>query len=137
MIWQDIVVQRSLSDHELLMGLAASFGVGLHEVLVCQSKDGFPEPKEDTKVVCISFERAKGFRMVLSLYTYFDPPRQIDPIALTRIFARTVQTECLLAEDSPNPYTMIRVRPTGEVVKAKLDVDRLDDEGEYEVVERE
>ncbi|VTS07936.1 hypothetical protein [Tuwongella immobilis] len=134
MIWQDVVVRRPLGDQEMVRGLAAGFGVNPHEVLVHRGADDFPEPG-GAKVVCVASERAEGFRSVISLYTYFDLPREDDPVAVVKEFARVAQTECLMTDDSPDPYTMICVLPIGDVVSVKLDVDRLDDKGEYHIRE--
>ena len=134
MIWRDIVLQHPLKDREIVTGLAAAFGIGSDDVLVHRGTDDFPDPL-DAKVVCIAVDRTEGFRIVLSLYTYFDPPREVDPVAVVRDFARATQTECLLPDDSPDPYTMIQVFPSGEVARVKLDVDRMDDRGEYHITE--
>ena len=134
MIWQDVVIQRPLGDQEIVKGLAAGFGINPHEVLVHWGFDDFPEPN-GAVVVCVASERAEGFRSVISLYTYFDSPREDDSVVVMREFARVAQTECLLSDDSPNPYTMIHIHPSGEVVSVWLDVDRLDDKGEYHIRE--
>ena len=134
MIWQDVLVQLPLNDEALNRGLAAGFGVNPHEVLIHRGADGFPEPG-CAKVVCVVSERAEGFRILMSLYTYFDSPREDDPVAVVKQFAKEAQVECLMTDDSPDPYTMIRVLPTGTCVKAKLDVVRLDGMDEYHIME--
>ena len=134
MIWQDVLVRLRLNDQALVRGLAAGFGVNPHQVLIHRGADGFPEPG-GAKVVCVVSERAEGFRSLISLYTYFDSPREDDPVAVVKQFAKEAQVECLMTDDSPDPYTMIHVLPTGNCVKAQLDVVRLDGMDEYHIME--
>jgi len=134
MIWQDVVVRRLLSDGDLAVGLAVAFRIRSDEVIVNQGGSVFEETPS-RKVVCDVFNKSEGFRLVISLYTFFDSPREDDPVAVVKEFARVAQTECLLSDDSPNPYTMIHIHPSGEVVSVWLDVDRLDDKGEYHIRE--
>ena len=130
MIWQDVVVRLPLDDEAIVRGLAAGFGINPNEVLVHRGADDFPEP-DGAKVVCVVSERAEGFRCVMSLYTFLDSLRGDDPVAVVQQFAKVVQTECLVTDDSPDPYSMIRVLATGEIGKVNLDMQRLDDKGEY------
>ena len=130
MIWQDIVVRRRLDDHDLVRGIAAGFGVNPRDVLVHRGTDDFPAPG-DAKIVCLASDRPEGFRTVISLYTYFNSPRHDEPTDVVKTFARTTQTECLLTDDSADPYTMMRVEPSGDSGRVNLDIDRLDDKGEY------
>ncbi len=134
MIWHDVIVQRHLSDQEMARGLAAGFRISRHEVLVHRDADDFPEHGV-AMVVCIAIERAEGFRCVMSLYTYFDTAREDDPVIVIKEFARVAETECLVSDDSPNPYTMIHILPSGDVFSVKLDAIRLDDTGEYHIID--
>ena len=132
MIWQDIIVRRPLGDRALVGGMAAAFGINPHEVLILRRASVFPEPG-GAKVVCVVSERVEGFRIALSVYTYSGELNGIDPVAVVKRFASVAQTECLMTDESPDPYTMLSVHPTGECVSVKLDVDRLDAKDEYHI----
>lgn len=134
MIWQDVVVQNPLSDSELIRGLAIAFDIQPQEVVI--NRGGIvSEGNTERKVLCDVFEKGDGFRLVISIYTFFDASHASDdPIALVKKFVSVTQTECLLADDSPDPYTVIRILTTGEVIKATLHVNYLDDSEEYHLV---
>jgi hypothetical protein len=131
MIWQDVVVKRSLCDQEIAKGLAAAFGISLDQIVVRRNEGDFPEPGE-ARVLCVVSERRSGFRLILSIFTYFAEARH-DPVSVLREFARSSQTEILLSDDSVDPYTMTQIMPSGELARATLDVERLDNEDEYHV----
>ena len=44
-----------------------------------------------------------------------------------------VQAKCLMTDDSPDPYSMMLVLATGEVARVSLNMERLDDKGEYHI----
>ena len=135
MIWQDLVVQNPLSDSELTRGLAIAFDIQPQEVVINRGGIVFEENTKH-KILCDVFGKDDGFRLVISIYTFFEDSHvPDDPIALVKKFVSVTQTECLLADDSPDPYTMIRILTTGEVIKATLHVNYLDDREEYHVVE--
>lgn len=131
MIWQDVVAQHSLSDREIVEGLAAAFEVEDTQVVVCRSEEDFPEPG-NSKVVCLVSERSKGFRLVLSIYTYFLDSQPYPNVVVKKI-AKLTCSDVLISDGSINPYTMIRLTPDGGSARVFLDAQRLDDEGEYDV----
>jgi hypothetical protein len=49
------------------------------------------------------------------------------------MFAKINNIEIFVYDESSNPYTMIRIMPGGEPIRATLDAERLDNEGEYQV----
>lgn len=133
MKWQDMVSERPLSDQEIVTGLSCTFRLNTSEIMVSRKLDNFVNPC-DAKLVCIASQRNDGFRCILSIYAYFDASG-LDEMTVVTGFARACNTELLISDDSPNPYTMIRVLPIGDVVSVKLDVDRLDDKDEYHIRE--
>lgn len=131
MIWGDIVVSHALSDPEIVRGLAAAFGVDPSGILVRWKSDDFPDPAEAT-VVCVVSERAEGFRLALWIFTYFDV-EALSPVTAMKQFTRATQTEILLSDDSADPYTLTHIMPSGDVRGVNLDIERLDERGEYQI----
>ena len=67
----------------------------------------------------------------MSLYTFLDSHLGDDPVTVVKRFAQAAGTACLLSDDSPDPYSMILIGATGEVVRVNIDVELLDAKGEY------
>lgn len=123
MIWQDILTEDALSDQTIVEGLVAGFSFSAEMILVSRNAEDFPDPG-NAKLVCMVFAKSRGFRTLLSIYTYFDPLP--DPIEVMTRFARETKTDCLLSDDSPNPYTMIRVLPSGTIQPVSIEIDEFD-----------
>lgn len=131
MKWQDMIAERPLDEKEIADGLARSFMLDPCEVFVSRNPDDFTNPS-DAKVVCIASARNEGFRCILSVYSYFNAS-SLDDMVVVNEFARTCDTSLLISNDSLDPYTMTCVLKTGDMVSVNLDVDLLDDMGEYHI----
>lgn len=126
-----MIAEQPLNDQDILSGLVRSFNLARDEIMVRRNHDDFTNP-DNAKLVCLASPRNEGFRCVLSVYAYFDAS-SLDEISVVTKFARTCKTDLLISDDSIDPYTMILVRPTGDLVNVNLDADLLDEKCEYHV----
>lgn len=122
---------RAFADAALRDALARAFGVAPGAVTLVEDLADFPTGAV-TGVICEVFqaeptaEPAPGaFPTRLHLYPQ-DVDLGSDRRAATAFAAATGAT-CLISDDSPAPYTWIRIGPGGAAERVALDADRLDE----------
>jgi ribonuclease inhibitor len=71
----------------------------------------------------------------VSLYVRSTPPT-VAVVEVAQSVAASVSTSVLISDDAPNPYSMTLVVPTGTTATVYLDVEALDSDGAYVVVQR-
>ena len=130
MIWQDVLVHKPLGNDEIALGLAHAFHIRPHDVILSEDATSFPDPLH-AKVVCTVIRRDAGYRLALFLYTYFCDDYHPDYLSPIKRLAEFCDTECLISDDSPNPYTMQIVYPNGRVALVHLDSQQLNDKDQY------
>jgi hypothetical protein len=133
MIWQDIVIDRLLSDHEIAHALSDAFGVQPSEVLVGHDEHDFPDPGQ-AQVICMSSTLGGGFPQLLSIYLY-GATGSLQTIDIIKNMCTKSNFSCLFDDGSPNPYTMNLATRAGEVRRVNIDPDLLDDRGEYHLLD--
>ncbi|HEX8597162.1 MAG TPA: hypothetical protein VF952_01435 [Chloroflexia bacterium] len=131
MILDDVLVDRNLSDDEVMTALSEVLLVTASNVLVL---DDIMERKADehVKVLCVR-TRVKGdFPIMLSIYLRDPALEHVDREVVLSKFCSILGCTCLISDDSSNPYSGLLIVGSEPPRPVFLDADRLDaDEEEY------
>jgi hypothetical protein len=134
MIWEEILIAGKVAAADVISSVASIFSVNIESVLVVGSIAA--ENIDNSKPIVIESITIGGdFPTKLSFYIdeekiLVDKVNKLDSvIALCRILNHKI----LISDDDVNPYSMNLVDIDGSVKKVFLDVDKLDDHGNYAI----
>jgi hypothetical protein len=134
MIWEEILIAGKVAAADVISSVASIFSVNIESVLVVGSIAA--ENIDNSKPIVIESITIGGdFPTKLSFYIdeekiLVDKMNKLDSvIALCRILNHKI----LISDDDVNPYSMNLVDIDGSVKKVFLDVDKLDDHGNYAI----
>ena len=139
MLWEDLVLDRSIPDRPLQEALAATFGVAPEVVRVVESLDD-ADAGESTKLAVL-VERtllAGEFPLQASIYLR-DAELELrlsapaERVARVKQFCELLHCSALMSDESLDPYSWLRVGASGVVEMVTLDAGRLDQD-EFAVV---
>jgi hypothetical protein len=132
MIWEEILIAGKVAAADVIPSVASIFSVNIESVLVVGSIAA--ENIDNSKPIVIESITIGGdFPTKLSFYIdeekiLVDKVNKLDSvIALCRILNHKI----LISDNDVNPYSMNLVDIDGSVKKVFLDVDKLDDHGNY------
>jgi len=135
MIWQDVVIFDKLTSEQIIRCLAGALTLDDDQIRICYNIEDFPE-SNNAIVVCVVTEHMHGFRLTLSLYVYSELYRDdLNFHGFVRRFARLSQTDCLVANSSPDPYLMTLIYPSGDSCEVSINIEFIDNDNEYHVVD--
>ena len=133
MIWQDVIVNRKLTSDEVTWGICQLFSLESSEVLVVDTIYKAKRIGKRMKVICESRSISGEFCMLISIYLR-DPKLARYSVRRTiGRFCEILNCTCLISDKSNNPYSMLLVHSCKDYKKVFLDVERLDNHGEYVV----
>lgn len=130
MIIGDLLVEKEASINGLRSALASMFGVDREQVGIGESVEGILSPRG---VYCQLANLRGQFRQQLSVYVA-DSVRPLRLSEVATALARSLDSNVLVPDDTPDPYVMMLVDPAGGRRIVQVDVERLDEFGEYHVV---
>ena len=129
MIWQDIMIERVASAFEIREAIVrAGLAPNIDAVAVVASMESV-KLSPDAKVICELTPRGGGFPLQLTIYVYGGLPK--DTLDAIKRLSATLATRCLVPAETENPYAMLLVAPDSEVESVVVDVEALDERGEY------
>ncbi len=126
MSWQDIVVNRILSDEEIKAGLCHIFKISYSEIMITEEVPEEPL-SPNIKVLCEKSETEGDFTTLLSVYVRDEKLEDSDVLYSVGQFCEKLGCLCLITDNSVNPYLWILVDDTKKFEKVYLDTDKLDD----------
>jgi len=127
MFGEDILLGRALTNDEIVAALAAAFSVAGEDVTVVDGPiQG--EVDADARIRCERFAVGGDFPTHLSVYLLDAALDVLDRMATVRHLCAELRTECLVSDDSVNPYTMLLVQAAGAERAVSLDPRRMDDD---------
>jgi hypothetical protein len=138
MIWEDFVINRKISDQEIVAGLVAVFGVSPDAVLILPDPMMLADPHlclDGIQLICSRSELPGDFVLLLDLIlrtpesNAFAAECGDRPLLQTLVDALDV--EALADDGTINPYSWLHFRPHQEPRQAKLDLDQLDHHDAY------
>jgi hypothetical protein len=119
----DFLLARTVGDAELRAALAEVLG----EPAVAVAGSLLDTP-QDAPVAAETNAAAGDFPTQVALYAKDGREFGLEQL---RGLARRLDTDALTPDDSPDPYTMLRVTPDGAVEPVALDPVSLDERDEY------
>ena len=139
MLWEDLVLDRSIPDRPLQQALGATFGVAPEAVRVVEPMD-YANAGEDASlaVLVVRTPLAGEFPLQAGVYlrdeeveTRLGAPAE--RLARVKHLCELLHCTALMSDESLDPYSWLRVGASGAVESVTLDADRLDRE-EFAVV---
>lgn len=108
MIWNDFLVDRNLSNDEVVATISQVFSVSSADVLVV---DDIAEAdvSERIRLLCERMSVQGDFSMRLSIYLRDSKLEQLEPKSIIRQFCGMLHCKCLISDSSVNPYSMLLV----------------------------
>lgn len=134
MIWQDIVVDRSLREDEIREGMKTMFGIDSRQIAVISSIAEIIGVG-DARVACAVSPLPGPFCTMLSVYILDAEMPAPTPLEAVAKFCTALQCCCLVADDSPNPYSAWLMSASGEAHQVYLRPSNLD-RNEYVISSR-
>jgi hypothetical protein len=130
-IWNDILVDRVLAKKEVVDGLTAMLNVDENDIGVVEDIAQIDSPQSPS-VVCVVSDLIGDFSLLISIYIrgYLQLPSLVEAV---KNFCKTLECTCLVSDDSADPYTMLCIDKRGRVRAVNLDVDLLDETGQYKI----
>jgi hypothetical protein len=123
----DILVETVVDRALLQQAVGEIFEVSSDDVQVVGEIDG---AEEQRRVIAVLSPAKGDFDSLLSLYIHDSVhEKPIEEVAKHICFR--LNTRALIADDSADPYSMLLFEPTGHVKPVDLDVESIDERGEY------
>lgn len=133
MIWNDFLIDRNLSNDEVVATISQVFSVSPADVLVV---DDIAEAdvSESIRLLCERMSVQGDFSIRLSIYLR-DSKLELEPNSIIRQFCGMLHCKCLISDSSVNPYSMLLVQESEDIQPVALDPERLDENEEYIIIE--
>jgi hypothetical protein len=128
MIAGDILLDRPVAADELRAALAQVFGLPTDQVAMVFSMAEAPP----LVGVTVEVTDLKGdFPLQLSVYVAATYAAELADVA--RKVSAQLGVRTLIPGDSPDPYVMFMIQPSGSAAEVKLDTSSLDELGQYRI----
>jgi hypothetical protein len=142
MIWEEILIDRNITSTEISSTVAEVFSVDIHSIVVVED---ISDPSVDNskplaqplvpRIVIESTDIGGDFYRKLTFYiseqeVSFNVIDKIDRIAH---MCHKLDCKALISDEDVNPYSMNLVNTDGSIEKIFLDVDKLDDDGQFTI----
>jgi hypothetical protein len=128
LIWGELLVSDRASDDALRTALARMFGLPDAAVALVASMEDAPR----AAVIAEVTDAAGEFGHRIAVYVNPDILSPALPDG-ARELAATLCSALLIPNDDQNPYTMTWLSPSGDCREVAVDVEALDERGEYRV----
>jgi hypothetical protein len=128
MIVGDILLDRPVAANELRAALAHVFGLPTGQVALVSSMAEAP-PLVGVTVEVTDLEG--DFPLQISVYVAAAYEAELSDVA-TKIAAQ-LGARTLVPSDSPDPYVMVMIQPSGSAAEVNVDTSSLDELGQYRI----
>lgn len=130
MIWQEFLVDRNLTKNEIANAIAHLFLIPLTDVLVV---DDIVETdvSDRVRVLCERMSVEGDFSIRLSIYLRDSNLEQSDSTLKIGQFCELLNCQCLVSDESVNPYQWRLVQSSETWKLVYLDPKLLDENEEY------
>jgi hypothetical protein len=130
MIWQEFLVDRNLTENEIANAIAQLFSIPLTDVLVV---DDIVETdvSDRVRVLCERMSVEGDFSIRLSIYLRDSNLEQSDSTLKIGQFCELLNCQCLVSDESVNPYQWRLVQSSETWKLVYLDPKKLDENEEY------
>jgi hypothetical protein len=131
MYWQDILISRGLTDDEIRPFFSRVFNTPVERISVVSSIEEAPPP-ENSDILCVRSRAGGDFPLLLSVSLLDTLERSV--LWVVGRLCEDLKCSCLVSDDSPSPYRMIKVTGVEQFVIVDLDAELLDELEQYVVV---
>lgn len=120
----DIIIKDRFEDHQIQKTIAEIFSLSEHQVSV--SSLDISEKVEDSVEIFCTAEKIEGdYNILLSIYIK-NAQIQLDERSVAEKICSSFQTECLIPNDSLDPFTMLKITPNRIWQNVSLDPEELE-----------
>jgi hypothetical protein len=130
MIWQEFLVARNLTENEIANAIAQLFLIPLTDVLVVDDIVK-TDVSERIRVLCERMSVEGDFSIRLSIYLRDSNLEQSDSTLKIGQFCQLLNCQCLVSDESVNPYQWRLVQSSETWKLVYLDPKLLDENEEY------
>lgn len=134
MSWHDLLINRNLSNDEVVAAISQVFSVSPADVLVVDDI-AEAEVRKHIRLLCERMPVQGDFSMKLSIYVRDSKLEQLEPKSTVRQFCGVLYCKCLISDSSVNPFSMLLVQESEDIQPVALDPERLDENEEYIIIE--
>jgi hypothetical protein len=131
MFWENVLANRSLTPLEVASALDRLFGLTDDEKSVVIRDIAEDDVPPRTRVFAELIPIGGDFPSQLNIYLRDEQLEPTDRVAAVGHLCEMLHSSCLMPSASPNPYLMLLVEGDGAVRPVHVDIDCLDDNGEY------
>jgi hypothetical protein len=121
----DIHIARHLSREQALDCIAHVFGVARDEVIILQDYEQII-PLPPGRIVCGTRQRTGEFPTTLEIFVGEQVEQALPEHEVASRIARFLPADCLISDDSLNPFSWTLVSADGKVQQVFVDTDALD-----------
>lgn len=131
---EDFLIDRNLSEDELKATISQLFSVSPIDVLVIND---IAEAKADKNIRIICERLPVKGDFLTRVCIYLNDSKLAKPISESTIkeFCTILHCNCLISDDSVNPYSMLLVQESEDIQLISLDPERLNRDEEYIMIE--
>jgi DNA-binding Xre family transcriptional regulator len=132
MLWQEILIDRPLTSEAITIALSELFNLPANVIAVVEDI-ATSESDDRIQVICEKQQIKGEFIEKLSLYLL--KAKLADNIDLQDLekLCQLLHCNCLISDDSLNPFSMILVEASGKNQIIFLDIERLENDEEYTI----
>ena len=137
MLWEQVLLAAALPDVALIDACTQALPIAPDRVIVVPDIADAPPPGPTTPLLIIERRPVAG-QFPLGVTLYVEIPEAQDALRdreasrdLLISLCRRLGVDCLIADDDPDPYSMLLVRPDGQVIRVDLDGAQLDEHDAY------
>ncbi len=130
MLWEEILVDRYLTDNEIITTISDIFSISPKDVLVITDISEM-KINQYIRILCERLIVKGDFLIKLAIYLRDPVLEQMDKKLFISRFCGKLNCICLLADTNINPYSMLLVRGLDVQQIVHLDSERLDENEEY------
>ena len=135
MQWPDCLVDRALTDQELITALSRYLSVEPQTILIVSEVPSTRIPPTTT-MLCERRRTQGDFILKLSFYPQNEEIAASDGFQFIEFLSATKACRCLIPDTSENPYAMILVDGINRRRRVFLEVERMNLEPEEYVIAR-
>jgi hypothetical protein len=124
---QDILINRSIEFNKIQTALSQIFAINSSDILVVDEVPQTPI-QESTRILCQAQEISGDFKQLVTIYLRDDSLNSLLTSDTISKLCQRLKCECLISDDSDNPYSMILIRGENDYQTAYLLPEYLEQE---------
>jgi hypothetical protein len=132
MIWQELVTDRNLTEHEIKHAISKAFNISPKSIFVVDDITEF-DVDEQVRVVCERIEMSGDFPMRISIYLRDEQLVPSNSQTMLGDLCDLMKCQCLVSDESPNPYQWLLIQNSKNWRSVYIDPVKLDENEEFSI----